>query len=556
LKTINLIRERWIPAKRLSGKIERIAPSEITSQHDSNPIVGLAWPRPDFDLASHEFLIGLLAAVYPANPLEPKQWTELFHAPLSPDELATSLEPLADAFVLDGDGPRFLQDFESLSGDERPIESLLIEAPGDNTIKLNKDLFIKRGQTRVLSRAAVAMALYTLQQFAPSGGAGHRTSLRGGGPLMTLTLPDGGQTLRATLWQRLWLNTPADLRISVSEKVRAFPWLARTRTSAKKETIHETDANRLQAFFGMPRRIRLAFSENVHKHPCDLTGTIDSVVCTGFTTLPWGVNYGVWRHPMTPYYWPKANSNEAPLPVHAPEGRLGYRQWLGLVFQGNGARAADTILKGKDRLFDLGPPWKDNSRLLAGGYAMDNMKALAFAEAEMPLHSVDPRLSKEIEQFARIMVGAATIAASIIGIALRRAVFGSKTEVKFDQTVLDTARERFWGTTETDFHKTLDAAVSSLVNDPRGDEQDKLTQAWHGCLERAAFSIFDDTASIDSFDELEPEDIVEGRRFLVFSLRGFGKLGVNFFNALGIDPPETKKAGRASKAQRQSEISQ
>src|SRR5439155_14612486 len=141
--------------------------------------------------------------------------------------------------VLDGDGTSFLQDFDQLEGEELPVESLLIEAPGANTIRLNKDLFIKRGQARVLSRGAAAIALYTLQQFAPSGGAGHRTSLRGGGPLVTLALPDGGAVSRPTLWQRLWLNTPADLRLDVADKARAFPWLAPTRTSAKKEIVHE-----------------------------------------------------------------------------------------------------------------------------------------------------------------------------------------------------------------------------------------------------------------------------------------------------------------------------
>jgi CRISPR system Cascade subunit CasA len=555
MSAFSLVHAAWIPARFSDGTIQRIAPAGITSQHDSNPVVSFAWPRPDFDLASHELLICLLAAIYPADSRNPKQWTQLFHEPPTPDELAAAFETLADAFVLDGDGPRFLQDFAPIEGEELPVESLLIEAPGANTIKLNKDLFIKRGQARVLSRGAAAMALYTLQQFAPSGGAGHRTSLRGGGPLTTLALPDGGQTSRTTLWQRLWLNTPADLRLDVLEKTRAFPWLTQTRTSANRETVHEAHAHRLQAFFGMPRRIRLAFSENREKRACDLTRAIDDIVCTGFTTQPWGVNYGIWRHPTTPYYKPKANSNEPLLPVHAPEGRLGYRQWLGLVFQGNGA--ADAILRAKHRLYDLGAPWKDNSRLLAGGYAMDNMKALAFAEAEMPLHSVDPELAQEIEQLARLMAGAATTTASIIGIAIRRALFGSKTEVKFDQTVLDTARERFWETTETDFHKTLDAALSSLADDPQGDEQDKLAQAWRRYLERAAFAIFDDTVSIDSFDELEPKDIVEGRKFLALSLKGYGKLGADFFKALGIDPPETrKKPGGTSKAPSKAEISQ
>jgi hypothetical protein len=90
LKSYNLIRERWIPVKRSNGDIEQIAPFEITSQHDTNPIVAFAWPRPDFDLASHEFLMGLLAAIYPADPREPKQWTRLFHTPPSPAELATA----------------------------------------------------------------------------------------------------------------------------------------------------------------------------------------------------------------------------------------------------------------------------------------------------------------------------------------------------------------------------------------------------------------------------------------------------------------------------------
>lgn len=77
---------------------------------------------------------------------------KLFHEPPSPAELETAFAPFTDAFVLDGDGPRFLQDFDALDGDDLPIESLFIEEPGANTIKLNKDLFIKRGQSRVLSR--------------------------------------------------------------------------------------------------------------------------------------------------------------------------------------------------------------------------------------------------------------------------------------------------------------------------------------------------------------------------------------------------------------------
>lgn len=556
MSTFNLI-HKWIPISRLNGDFDQIAPFEITSQHDTNPIVSFAWPRADFDLASHEFLIGLLAAVYPPDPREPSQWVKLFHKPPNPGELEAAFAPFADAFNLDGEGPRFLQDFDPLDGEELPIDSLFIEAPGANAIKLNKDLFVKRGKSRVLSRASAAMALYTLQQFAPAGGAGHRTSLRGGGPLVTLALPDGGQELRSTLWQRLWLNTPANLRLDPSEKAQAFPWLKPPQTSAKKEIIHEAGAHKLQAFFGMPRRIRLVFAENVERLLCDLTGTYDQIICTGFTTAPWGVNYGIWKHPTTPYYKPKASSTDPALPFHAPEGRLGYRQWLGFVLEGETAQAASTILNAKKRLTDLGRPWRDNSRLLAGGYAMDNMKALAFAETEMPLHRLDPDLAKDVEKFARLMVNAASVAASFLGIALRRALFGAGAEVKRDKTILETPRERLWEITEDDFHKTLEAALTSLAEDPEGDEQEKLARTWRGRLEHAALAIFDDTAPVNSFDELEPEDVVEGRKFLVLSSKGYGKFGADFFKALGLEPPELKKKpGRASKEKSKEDISQ
>ncbi|MDE9520027.1 type I-E CRISPR-associated protein Cse1/CasA, partial [Xenorhabdus bovienii] len=83
------------------------------------------------------------------------------------------------------------------------ISGLLIEAPGANTLKLNTDHFIKRGQCEVVSPEMAAIALFTLQINAPAGGVGHRVGLRGGGPLTILVQP---QTLDTPLWHKLWLN--------------------------------------------------------------------------------------------------------------------------------------------------------------------------------------------------------------------------------------------------------------------------------------------------------------------------------------------------------------
>jgi len=85
--------------------------------------------------------------------------------------------------------------------------------------------------------------------------------------------------------------------------------------------------------------------------------------------------------------------------------------------------------------------------------------------------------------------------------------------------------------------------------------QQELVEAWRQRLERATLAIFDDTAPIDSFDELEPKNIVEGRKLLVFSLKGYGKIGADFFKALTLDPPEQKKKSSA-KAKSKEDINQ
>jgi CRISPR system Cascade subunit CasA len=200
----NLINDRWIPARCSDGAVETIAPWEITDRIDDDAFVGFAWPRADFDGAAHEFLIGLLATA--AAPADDEEWLAWWEAPPAPELLRKRFAEFADAFALDGDGARFMQDMDLLDGAvEVDVGALLIDAPGENTLRKNADLFVKRGTVSVLSRAAAAMALFTLQAYAPSGGQGHRTSLRGGGPLTTLALAQRiGQP--PNLWGRLWPN--------------------------------------------------------------------------------------------------------------------------------------------------------------------------------------------------------------------------------------------------------------------------------------------------------------------------------------------------------------
>ncbi|OYV37142.1 MAG: type I-E CRISPR-associated protein Cse1/CasA, partial [Rhodospirillales bacterium 20-64-7] len=139
----SLIHDAWLPVRRAVSGPGIIRPAQITENIKDNPVVTIDWPRADFRLANFEFLIGLLATACPAR--DRREWPELFHAPPTPAALDTAFAPLAFAFELDGDGPRFMQDLEDFSVEPNDIANLLIESPGEQTLKKNADLLNKRG---------------------------------------------------------------------------------------------------------------------------------------------------------------------------------------------------------------------------------------------------------------------------------------------------------------------------------------------------------------------------------------------------------------------------
>src|SRR5262245_31333247 len=132
---INLIADRWLPCRRASGARVWLAPGELTDGFDEDPVVALAFPRPDWDAAVTELLIGLLSVALP--PVSDKAWAELWIKPPSPDHLQEKLAPLEFAFNLGGDGARAFQDLDALT-DKVEVEELLLN--------IYEDHFEKRGK--------------------------------------------------------------------------------------------------------------------------------------------------------------------------------------------------------------------------------------------------------------------------------------------------------------------------------------------------------------------------------------------------------------------------
>jgi CRISPR system Cascade subunit CasA len=531
----NLISSAWIPVVRASGQLDHIRPTDLTNGIATDPIVDIDFVRPDFRCATTEFIIGLITVAYPPRD----NWAAAWAHPPSHHKLEQAFAPLERAFAFSDAGPQPYQEFADFKAEPTSVEALLIEAPGAETVRKNAALFVKSDRIEVICLSAAAVALLTLQTMAPTGGAGHRTSLRGGGPLTTLVVPN----TPSTLWHRLWANVFSDDPPPAAAKlVSIFPWLEPTRLSGQhgKVTTPE-DVDWRQAFFGMPRRIRLDVEPNVDRSRCDLTGKVEDNIVRTYRSLPHGVNYEAWGgvHPLTPHYRFKS-SDPTRNPVHGHAGRMGYRQWVPMLYgdkEGLREPARCVSLFIHERKDDL-PANQRSFRLSAAGYAMVNMKALAFIEAETPDLTVADA-EAEVAQKAKDFVAAASNVAGGLSQAIKIALYGESAEIKSDVTPLLSARERFWANTHFSFFAMLNE-FSCLTVEAFGEQGIALSQRWRAVMERAALSIFDDVAPMGDALSSDIKRVVEGRRFLVFMLLGYGRRGTELFKNLQIPTPETR----------------
>ncbi len=523
----SLIAEPWLPVIRRHSGACWIRPAEIVDQIETDPVMTIAWPRADFRLAALEFLIGLLAVACP--PADRQEWRQQNKAPPSRKALAAAFAPLSAVFHLDGDGPRFMQDFHPLRAESNEIAILLIDAPGERTLEKNTDLLNKRGRVQKLSRAAAAMALYTLQTYAPAGGKGNRTGLRGGGPLTTLALPPG----EPNLWQALWANVPYGKPVPRAEWPRIFPWLAPTITSENGRTIAPAHAGiDPLVFWGTPRRIRLEFTAAAKGASCDLTGQSDGVMVTGWQQRPYGANYdsAAFLHPLSPRYRPKPKEPVS-LPVHPQPGGIGYKDFLGLLFQAPDGTAIPAPCI-STYVNDRRPARHEIWRILAAGYNMDQMKARGFVEAELPVFGG----TEGPEQFAilaQLILGAEQTE-TLLRFAVRTALFTEMMPLDTGNAgFFASLRAQFWQESEPDFY-----AAAGRVAAQAGESQ--VTRGFLAALTGLVLRLFDAAAPITASDH--PARIAAAARLLNAALHGYGKAGTALFTTMNLPlPPAAKK---------------
>jgi CRISPR system Cascade subunit CasA len=532
--------ESWIPFRRASDKVEWLPPFALTDGLDEDPIVAIASPRVDFDAAILEFLIGLFSVTL--SPDDEARWAELSTDPPKPEKIRSALTQLPGAFTLDGDGPRIFQDLDPFEDEETtPIESLLMDAPGEQTRRYNADIFVKRDRIVLLGRPAAAMALITMQTYAPTGGQGYRTSLRGGGPLTTLADPRAEPRIEP-LWRLLWANAETRMQLDARNGDRAtawtpadtYPWLAPTRTSNPKKKgvpTHVADAAPEQVYFGLPRRIRFV----VIKEPgtCALTGRPDTAHIAAFRATNYGVQYLGWIHPLTPYRYDKESGL---LPIHGHPGGVGWRDWLGLLFasaEEKGSRPAQAVAHYGARRAS-GP-----FRLRVSGYDVDNMKARSWTQAELP--AFPDAILERVRAFASDATAAADQAAGAVMQAVKAGLLQRPKDAPGDYRYL---KNKLWAETQGSFFEFVDRLAHRADLD--GPE---LREKFRHVLRRVALRIFDDACPLDpGFEISHLRRPIAARHGLVMTLEGYRKGGVAFYKALNLAPPEAtrSKHGRAA----------
>jgi len=481
----------WMPVRQHDGTCRWIAPHEL-----SDPcIAAFNAGRADFNGALAQFAIGLLQTAL--APHSASAWRASYRQPPEASELAAAFAPHGHAFELDGDGPRFMQDIDLRSdeGEAVGIAGLLIDSPGENTLKNNGDHFVKRGRVQQMCRHCAALALLTLQMNAPSGGRGHRTGLRGGGPLTTLLVAPARSDDSRSLWHTLWLNVQEHGRFEDgagrTEAHLIFPWLACQSSLQKDEegSVAPSQVHPLHVFWAMPRRIRLDF-DRATEGLCDICGRAGTDLLRGYVSRHHGLNYkGAWRHPLSPYC-----ERDGEWTSQRPKaGGIGYRHWLGWILGMQDGRrhveAADAVSR---CISDEGERRMDTEfQLWAFGFDMDEkkpMKPRCWYEATLPLFSLDG-LSAEDRQSLRAEVGSWISAADQAASALRGAVKDAwfTAEARGDFSAVDAS---FWARTEPAFYGLLHQRIDVARQDADWQAGD-AAERWRKVIESAAMDLFD-----------------------------------------------------------------
>ena len=532
---MHLIHDRWLMVRKSDGSRHRIGPCDLVDSE----IIDVDAPRADLVVAARTFLIGLVTTAGLADT--ESSWQQLYDNPPTADTLIAGLERFAAAFELLGDGPRFCQHLAVVEDNDRQrIASILIDGPSEEGDKRNLEVMV---DIAGLSPSTAALALYALQQFAPSGGRGHRQSMRGGSPMSTLV--SGG----STLWHKVWLNAETGEQLAARSPKQwrnppcigdIFPWMSRVRTSETNLETTTSDAHPLQAYWQMPRLLWLDAGP-AEDDRCGLTGESSNLLVRGYYRRQKGVKYSAdWRHPHVPYV--RHHDAIAPARALTRASRIG--EWLGVVYRDqNGDRmpAAVVTTATTHRAWALA----DTSLSVdVFGFDMKGRKVIGAVSHVMPIIMVDPITADDLRAVVEKCVFAVELVAETLRKVAWTAVVGSETSdaekriAKFEADGVTTA---FLTAMERHVESAIRAAAAAI----RSGTFDPLAhaRALHTDIRRGAEVAFDARLPTDMWVRGLERRVIKRSQLSRF-LNGMDKAGAELFARLQLPAPGAKKEAK------------
>lgn len=514
---MSLLTEAWMPVRDRSGVRRWIAPTELADPD----LVCFDAERADFNGALAQFAIGLLNTF---NSLaNTRDWERYFISPPNTEALQAWWAGREKLFEYEGDGPRFLQDLTVTARPEWEISALLIDSPGDNALENNSDHFVKRTRIGRLCPHCAMTALLTLQINAPAGGRGHRTGLRGGGPLTTLLTCQPTRSL----WHDLWLNVieppERDSFGGDAQKTEPhfqFPWLAPIEAiqSAQGQTT-PIQVHPLHIHWAMPRRIRLDF-DCLTQGTCDICHRSSERLLSQYATVPNGLNYkGPWDHVLSPYYLGKNGW----LPTHPQPGGIGYRYWLpwlvGMADKSAQHRPARVVVhfytRRRARLVG------SIQSLWAFGYDFVPLKPKprCWYEARLPVYNLDdckPDAIRDLQVTLQTWLHGASDCADALCSAVMLAKVGPRATGDF--SAVDAA---FWSRTEAPFYALLQDLISALHSEVTDEQLVAFSQSWLRTLQTTCKDLFESVfVGTGQVERKKPSQVAQAHKLLWKTLGG------------------------------------
>jgi CRISPR system Cascade subunit CasA len=534
---VHLIHDPWLMVRKSDASRHRIRPCDLVNPE----IVDVDAPRADLVIAARTFLIGLVTTAGLADT--ESDWQQLYDNPPTADTISAALARFVSAFELLGDDPRFCQHQAVVEdGDRQRVASLLIDGPSEESDERNHGVMM---DVVGLSPSTAALALYALQQFAPSGGRGHRQSMRGGSPMSTLV--SGGRTL----WQNVWLNVETNEQVAARSPKQwqhppaigdVFPWMGRVRTSETDLETTTSDAHPLQVYWQMPRLLWLEADEAGNDR-CGLSGESSNMLVRGYYRRQRGVKYSAdWRHPHVPH----VRKGDGIVPARASARASHVGDWLGIVYrdqEGDREPAAVVTTASTHRVWSI----TDTSlRADVFGYDMRSRKVLGALSHVMPIIRVDPVDADDLRAAVERYVLAVELASQTLTKMAWGALVGPNTK-DAERRVATSEANGVARAFSTSMERHVEAAIRTAATQIRAGSFDPLAHArtLHSDIRREVEAAFDARLPTDTWsDSLERR--VRKRWELSLFLSGRGKSGAELYARLQLPTPKAKEAKNAA----------